>query len=92
MLDFIGDQNDFYYLNQGSSPYIDGVNDSDNFEETLNALNLLGFSEEEQRCIFKVLAAVLHLGNVNFVECTISTENEQDQEGCTILVRNKNKY
>lgn len=83
-----GDQNDFYYLNQGKSPRIDGVSDLETFKETTNALDLLGFSESEQNDMFQILAAVLHLGNIQFVECTISSKNEQDQEGCDIKVCN----
>ncbi|KAJ8966303.1 hypothetical protein NQ314_003568 [Rhamnusium bicolor] len=82
-------QNTFHYLNQGSSPDVTGVNDLDSFEETVNALNLLGFSETEQNDMFKILASVLHLGNINFLECIIETENEQDQEGCGIKSTDK---
>lgn len=81
-----GDQNDFYYLKQGNSPHIDGVRDFETFKETVNALELLGFSEMEQNDMFQVLAAVLHLGNIKFIEGTISSANEQDQEGCDIRV------
>lgn len=82
----LGDQSDFYFLNQGDSPYIDGINDEETFEDTRNALSMLGFSEIEQNDMFQILAAVLHLGNIRFVECIISSDNEQDQEGCTIQV------
>ncbi|XP_018563166.1 unconventional myosin-Va isoform X1 [Anoplophora glabripennis] len=77
-------QNNFHYLNQGESPDVSGVDDLDSFEETIHALNLLGFSEAEQNDMFKILAAILHLGNIEFSECIIETENEQDQEGCAI--------
>lgn len=79
-------QSAFHYLNQGGSPDVDGVDDLRAFEETLNALNLLGFTQAEQDDTFRVLAAVLHLGNIRFRECLIETENEQDQEGCAIDV------
>lgn len=82
----VGEQNDFYYLNQGNSPVIDGVSDLESFNETLNALDLLGFSKTEQNNMFQILAAVLHLGNIEFVDTIISTEHEQDQEGCGIPV------
>lgn len=47
---------------------------------------MLGFSPTEQKELFKVIAAILHLGNVHFVDTIIEQENEQDQEGCTIAV------
>ncbi|XP_049824224.1 unconventional myosin-Va isoform X2 [Aethina tumida] len=77
-------QDNFTYLNQGRSPDVAGVNDLEAFEETVNALNLLGFSETEQNDMFRILAAILHLGNIRFAECVIKTENQQDQEGCGI--------
>lgn len=36
--------------------------------------------------MFQILAAVLHLGNIQFVDTIISSEHEQDQEGCGIPV------
>lgn len=36
--------------------------------------------------MFQILAAVLHLGNIQFVDAVISSEHEQDQEGCGIPV------
>lgn len=56
------------------------------YEETKNALNMLGFSEREQCDMFKILSSVLHLGNIRFLESIIETENEQDQEGAMIQV------
>lgn len=73
-------------MNQGQSPDVPGVNDLEYFEETMNALRLLEFTEKEQDDMLKILASVLHLGNITFHECIIETENEQDQEGCSIKV------
>ncbi|CAG9820454.1 unnamed protein product [Phaedon cochleariae] len=85
---FVSDHQDhFHYLNQGGSPDVNGVDDAETFEETVNALNLLGFSEKEQIDMFKVFASVLHLGNIRYLEGIIESENEQDQEGCLIEVR-----
>ncbi|KAB0805025.1 hypothetical protein PPYR_01995 [Photinus pyralis] len=78
------DQEHFYYLHQGQSATIDGVSDLKYFQETVNALGLLGFTSEEQRNIFSILAAILHMGNIKFFDAIISTENEQDQEGSGI--------
>ncbi|EMR11111.1 hypothetical protein PNEG_00708 [Pneumocystis murina B123] len=56
--------NDFNYLNQGESSTIPGISDLNNFIMTRNALKTMGISDEVQNSIFKVLAALLHLGNV----------------------------
>ncbi|KAL0809792.1 hypothetical protein ABMA28_011288 [Loxostege sticticalis] len=61
-------QDSFHYLNQGGSPDIDGVDDLRAFNETKNALTTLGVKESEQRDMFTILAAILHLGNIEFSE------------------------
>ena len=54
----------FFYLNQGESPDIDGVDDLKEFLVTQEAFRLLGFNQKDQTSIFKILAGILHLGNV----------------------------
>ena len=54
----------FDYLNQGSSPVIDGVDDRADFEATKQSLTTIGVSTSKQSEIFRLLAALLHLGNV----------------------------
>ncbi|GJQ86816.1 Myo5 [Trypoxylus dichotomus] len=78
----LDDASKYHYLNQGNS--FDDMNDRNSYTETVNALTMLGFSEAEQKELFKIIAAILHLGNVRFVETIIEQENEQNQEGCTI--------
>jgi len=52
----------------GGLTTIDGVNDADEFEEMSDCMCSLGFSTEEKNSIFKVVAAVLHLGDLEFEE------------------------
>lgn len=59
------DQNKFHYLNQGNNPTIDGVDDLAYFDETISALTMLGFTSKQQDDMLRILAAILHLGNVN---------------------------
>ncbi|XP_042074678.1 unconventional myosin-Va isoform X4 [Haplochromis burtoni] len=56
--------NDFLYTRQGRSPVIDGVDDTKELCTTRNAFSLLGINESYQMGLFQVLAAILHLGNV----------------------------
>ncbi|XP_075232051.1 unconventional myosin 10A isoform X3 [Lycorma delicatula] len=56
----------YFYLNQGGSCEIDGKYDSEDFQSLLSAMQVLGFTSEEQDTIFRILASVLHLGNVYF--------------------------
>jgi myosin-5 len=63
------------------------VNDAEAFEETVMALSLLGFSQREQADMFKILAAILHLGNVTIMEAvTEGDEGGGDGEGSAIPV------
>jgi myosin-5 len=54
----------YEYLNQGSSPTIDGVDDKAEFEALKKSLTTIGVVSSQQSEIFKLLAALLHLGNV----------------------------
>nr|XP_053650160.1 unconventional myosin-Va-like isoform X2 [Cherax quadricarinatus] len=63
-----GHQDNFHYLNQGHSPHIDGVDDAADFLETCRAFSLLGINEATQEQMFRILAGILHLGNVTLKE------------------------
>ncbi|KAJ3008377.1 hypothetical protein NUW54_g3175 [Trametes sanguinea] len=56
----------FQYLNQGgpSSTPIPGVDDAEEFRQTQTALSTIGISVEKQWAVFKLLSALLHLGNI----------------------------
>ena len=54
----------FEYLNQGNTPTIDGMDDKAEFIATKQSLKTIGVSEANQTDIFKLLAGLLHLGNV----------------------------
>lgn len=54
----------FEYLNQGNAPVIDGMDDKAEFEATKKSLHTIGVTEAQQADIFKLLAGLLHLGNV----------------------------
>ncbi|CAB3362581.1 Hypothetical predicted protein [Cloeon dipterum] len=56
----------YFYLNQGGSCEIDGKNDLEDFQSLLSAMQVLGLNSDEQDTIFRILASVLHLGNVYF--------------------------
>ncbi|XP_059926780.1 unconventional myosin-Va isoform X1 [Gadus macrocephalus] len=60
----LGSANDFLYTRQGRSPVIEGVDDTKELSTTRHAFTLLGVNESYQMGLFQVLAAILHLGNV----------------------------
>ncbi|XP_068107476.1 unconventional myosin-Vb isoform X2 [Hyperolius riggenbachi] len=55
---------DFFYTSQGGDAAIDGVDDADDFDKTRQAFTLLGVKESHQMSIYKIMASILHLGNV----------------------------
>ncbi|TMW66102.1 hypothetical protein Poli38472_003867 [Pythium oligandrum] len=59
---------DFQYVNVGRCyARNDRINDAHQFAYVVEAMNAIGFSSSEQTCIWKILSALLHLGNVAFV-------------------------
>ncbi|TYG59795.1 hypothetical protein ES288_D07G014700v1 [Gossypium darwinii] len=64
----LGDPKSFHYLNQSDCYALDGVDDAQEYIATIRAMDVVGISEEEQEAIFGVVAAILHLGNVDFAK------------------------
>ncbi|KAL3061378.1 hypothetical protein OYC64_009541 [Pagothenia borchgrevinki] len=60
----LGCADDFHFTNQGQSPVIDGVDDAKDMSKTRRAFSRLGISESDQMSIYQILAAILHLSNV----------------------------
>lgn len=58
---------------------IEGVNDVEMFGEMVECMDSLGFTTEEKNSVFKITAAVLHLGDMGFEAC------ENSHDGCKIL-------
>ncbi|XP_054903851.1 unconventional myosin-Va [Poeciliopsis prolifica] len=55
----------FHYTKQGGEMQIPGTDDLSDLERTRNAFTILGVQSEQQTELFRILSAVLHLGNVN---------------------------
>uniref|UniRef100_A0A3P8R066 Methyl-CpG binding domain protein 3b n=1 Tax=Astatotilapia calliptera TaxID=8154 RepID=A0A3P8R066_ASTCA len=55
----------FRYTNQGGEMQIPGTDDLSDLERTRNAFTILGVQPDQQMELFRILSAVLHLGNVN---------------------------
>ncbi|MGH0118756.1 UNVERIFIED_CONTAM: hypothetical protein FKN15_062218 [Acipenser sinensis] len=56
---------DYRFLMAGHVP-VPGTSDSEMFEETLEAMRIMGFTEEEQTGILKIVSSVLQFGNIVF--------------------------
>lgn len=56
----------FLYLSKSGCYQVEGVNDEKDFHDVQNAMRVVNISELDQFNIFKIIAGVLHLGNVIF--------------------------
>ncbi|KAG6576036.1 Myosin-11, partial [Cucurbita argyrosperma subsp. sororia] len=64
----LGNPKSFHYLNQSNCYELAGVNDAHDYLATKRAMDIVGIGEQEQDAIFRVVAAILHLGNVDFAK------------------------
>ncbi|XP_041087042.1 unconventional myosin-If-like isoform X2 [Polyodon spathula] len=58
----------YFYLNQSGTYKVDGTNDSKDFQETMEAMDVIGISQADQTQVLQIVAGILHLGNICFIE------------------------
>ncbi|KAH9619451.1 hypothetical protein KSS87_006575, partial [Heliosperma pusillum] len=58
----------FHYLNQSKCYELDGISDARDYLATRRAMDIVGIGEKDQEAIFRVVAAILHLGNIDFAK------------------------
>uniref|UniRef100_A0A669DKM8 Osteoclast-stimulating factor 1 n=1 Tax=Oreochromis niloticus TaxID=8128 RepID=A0A669DKM8_ORENI len=58
----------YYYLNQSGTYKVDGTNDSKDFQETMEAMQVIGIPGDIQTQVLQIVAGILHLGNISFIE------------------------
>ncbi|TWW72912.1 Unconventional myosin-VIIb [Takifugu flavidus] len=61
----LGDAREYAFLTKGACVECEGRDDGEIYQDVCSALELF-FSDNQRRDILKLLAAILHLGNVNF--------------------------
>ncbi|XP_042660466.1 unconventional myosin-Vb [Tyto alba] len=82
---------DFFYTANGGVTSVNGVDDAADFEKTRQAFNLLGVKMLHQMTIFRVIAAILHLGNLKIHaehggdSCSILSDDEHLKNFCDLL-------
>ncbi|KAI3688420.1 hypothetical protein L1987_82133 [Smallanthus sonchifolius] len=64
----VGNPRKFHYLNQSNFYELNGVDESKEYLATRKAMDVVGISSDEQDAIFRVVAAILHLGNIEFTK------------------------
>ncbi|KAF2756040.1 myosin-2 [Pseudovirgaria hyperparasitica] len=79
----------FEYMNQGSAPVIDGVDDKAEFDATRKSLATIGVPEDQQAQIFRLLAALLHIGNVQIkatrTDSSLAADEPSLIKACALL-------
>ncbi|XP_072920178.1 unconventional myosin-Vb [Hemitrygon akajei] len=79
---YLSSAEDYFYTTQGGGTLIDGVDDAEDFEKTWDAFALLGVKDAHQMNIYRVIASILHLGNVEIV-------SERDTDSCGVVKKDK---
>ncbi|XP_019422451.1 PREDICTED: myosin-6-like [Lupinus angustifolius] len=64
----LGNPRTFHYLNQSNCFELEGLDESKQYHDTRRAMGVVGINSEEQEAIFRVVAAILHLGNIEFTK------------------------
>ncbi|KAL0785575.1 hypothetical protein Bca101_001821 [Brassica carinata] len=62
----LGEPSTFHYLNQSNCYSLSALDDAKEYLATRKAMDVVGISSEEQDAIFRTVAAILHLGNIEF--------------------------
>ena len=60
---------DFHYTKESNCHELAEIDDKNDYLHVRNALTCAGISDDEQRTLLSVVAALLHLGNVTFKSC-----------------------
>ncbi|CAH02483.1 myosin family protein [Kluyveromyces lactis] len=58
----------YIYTSASGCTSVDTIDDLHDYQETIKAMQVIGLSQEEQDQIFRMLSAILWIGNVTFVE------------------------
>ncbi|KAF8560099.1 myosin class I heavy chain [Imleria badia] len=69
----------YAYTSMSNCLEVQGINDAEDYADTLNAMRIIGLSEQEQSEIFRMLAIILWLGNVQFQEMDDGNSGITDQ-------------
>ncbi|KHN14831.1 Unconventional myosin-Vb [Glycine soja] len=64
----LGNPRSFHYLNQSKCYELADVSDAREYLATRRAMDIVGISQKDQEAIFRVVAAILHIGNIDFAK------------------------
>ncbi|CAH0477798.1 unnamed protein product [Peronospora belbahrii] len=78
---------EFHFLNQGNCFHVPEINDKKDFKELVEAMSTVGIPPELQHTIFRLVACVLHLGNMEFTENAKNESQIAHREDVTNLAK-----
>ncbi|AAS52274.1 ADR354Wp [Eremothecium gossypii ATCC 10895] len=85
----LGGVEEYHYMNQGGASEIQGVDDREEYAITTKALSLVDITERTQTALFKVLAALLHIGNIDVKktrnDASVSATDPSLEIACELL-------
>lgn len=58
----------YVYTSGSKCTSVDTIDDIKDYKDTLKAMQVIGLSQDEQDQIFRLLAAILWIGNISFIE------------------------
>ncbi|XP_027365891.1 myosin-11-like isoform X1 [Abrus precatorius] len=64
----LGNPRSFHYLNQSKCYELADISDAREYLATRRAMDIVGISQKDQEAIFRVVAAILHIGNIAFTK------------------------
>jgi myosin heavy subunit len=71
---------EFAYLSASSCHTLGGVDNADEYRATRRAMDVVGIERAEQDAVMRVVAGVLHLGNVTFA----AGDDDAADDGCVL--------
>ncbi|XP_078362990.1 unconventional myosin-Ic-like [Oculina patagonica] len=80
---------EYFYLNQGGDTHVETLNDASDFNRVKKALSVIEFSAEEQDALFAIIASVIHLGTVGFLEPEIEHGEVKLENGRPVNIISK---
>uniref|UniRef100_A0A2K5KXY3 Myosin X n=1 Tax=Cercocebus atys TaxID=9531 RepID=A0A2K5KXY3_CERAT len=64
---YLSTPENYHYLNQSGCVEDKTISDQESFREVITAMDVMQFSKEEVREVSRLLAGILHLGNIEFI-------------------------
>jgi len=82
-----GNFDDYEYLRKSNCTTVHSLNDKTQFDALMKAIDCIGLKKEEQDTLFKCVAAILHIGNLKFVndETDEDKVNIENLDTCKII-------